>query len=145
MPEINHKTSDFQKGSLNAMKEHSSPNNSVPESSNGGIDLAGLKSMYGEESMQEILSMFTEEAQSLLTQMQDGLAARQTGPIKSAAHQLKGVAASVLATDLSLICSHLESEANNAAWTDAQKSLVDLTDELSRVTIFVTQFLQSQS
>jgi PAS domain S-box-containing protein len=145
MPEINPKTSDFQKGSLNAMKDHSSTNNSVPENSNGCIDLAGLKAMYGEESMHEILSMFTEEAQSLLTQMQDGLAARQTGPIKSAAHQLKGVAASVLATDLSQICSHLESEANNAAWTDAQKSLVDLTDELSRVTIFVTHFLQSQS
>jgi PAS domain S-box-containing protein len=109
------------------------------------LDLESLKSMYGEESLNEILTMFIDEANQLISQMQDSLSAKDGKQLAAASHQLKGVGSSVSAMKLSDLSAELERKAKNSEWVDAETTLVDLSKELSRVTNFANRQLQAQT
>jgi PAS domain S-box-containing protein len=130
---------------LQAMTETIPPDSTGGDTSVEAIDLVALKGMYGEEATREILTMFLEESTGLFKQMQGDLAQRSGTKLAAASHQLKGVSASVVAQRCSKLAAKLETAAKQDGWTDAQQALTDLTEEMSRITIFVNDVLGKDS
>jgi PAS domain S-box-containing protein len=122
-----------------------SPASTGGDTNNDAIDLAALKGMYGEDSTREILTMFLEESTGLFTQMQESVAQHAGSKLATASHQLKGVSASVVAQRCSKLAARLEMAAKQDVWTDAQEALTELTEEMSRITIFVNDVLDNHS
>jgi PAS domain S-box-containing protein len=144
--------SSFSQGEVNMAKEneYGSPttaadkrNGTAGNTGDTCLDVASLQALYGEESTQEILSMFLEESTGLLKQMQDHLVNRHGPGLASASHQLKGVSASVMAERLSKQAGKLEMTAKQSNWSESEEILSALTDEMSKLTKFVKTALDN--
>jgi PAS domain S-box-containing protein len=109
------------------------------------IDLASLKDLYGEDAVQEILTMFLDEAKGLVDRLNDNLKTRDRNELVATAHQLKGVAAAVLTTYLNKYSLELEGAARAGSWEEAERLKRIVASEFNRVTKFVETILNKQS
>ena len=109
------------------------------------IDLDSLKLFYGEDSVQEILTMFLDEAKELLGRINENLKTQNDKELVATAHQLKGVTAAVHTSAMNNYSLELERAARKCAWPDAQRLNDKLTEEFARVTKFVESSLNKPS
>jgi CheY-like chemotaxis protein/HPt (histidine-containing phosphotransfer) domain-containing protein len=109
------------------------------------IDLQQLEKLYGEDSVQEILTMFLDEAKGLVIRIDENMKDRDRKELVATAHQLKGVSAAVLTTFLNECSLNLEGAARKGSWEDAERCRAELFEEFNRVTKFVEMVLNKSS
>jgi PAS domain S-box-containing protein len=109
------------------------------------IDLESLKQFYGEDSVEEILTMFLDEAKDLFQKIAQHLKNRHQQELVASAHQLKGVTAAVHTPLMHTFSLELERAARDGSWQDAESWQTKLVIEFARVTKFVETSLNKQS
>ncbi len=110
----------------------------------GTIDLENLKQIYGQESLEEIFTMFLDEAKGLVTKIDEGVKKHDKTQVATAAHQLKGVAAAVSAMKLNKTSSELEGAAAAEIWQQATLLTEGLIREHNLLKKFIEDYLREQ-
>ncbi|MCP4427200.1 MAG: response regulator [Chloroflexi bacterium] len=98
------------------------------------IDLVAVEEMIGPDATKlliELLPFFFEDAERLLAQMEQSVAAANMEQLKTAAHTLKGSSASIGMTSLSNLCGGMEIIANDEDFARAATKLAQLKAEFS--------------
>lgn len=80
------------------------------------VDVKGLNELLGEEETGEVLQLFVNSSEELISQIKDATDRRDGKLLKEAAHQLKGAAASVGANSIARSCLELEQCAKRDEW-----------------------------
>lgn len=80
------------------------------------IDLDELKSRFGVDNFQRLLTLFCTEAQAEIAGMTNAHAEKDMAELLRLAHGLKGICASVNAKGLRLICIEVESAGEIYDW-----------------------------
>jgi PAS domain S-box-containing protein len=109
------------------------------------IDLKSLKQFYGEDSVEEILRMFLDEAKELFDKIADNLKNQDRKQLIAAAHQLKGVTAAVHTPVMNNFSLELERAARDGSWQSIEDWHEKLLGQFARVTKFVETSLNKQS
>ena len=80
------------------------------------VDLKGLSELLGPEEAIEVLHLFVNSTEELISQIVEASARHDAKTLKEAAHQLKGAAASVGANNIARACIDLEQCARTDDW-----------------------------
>lgn len=80
------------------------------------VDMAGLIELLGPDEAAEVLQLFVNSTEELISQIQDAADRHDPKALKEAAHQLKGAASSVGADHIARACLELEKCAKNDQW-----------------------------
>ena len=94
--------------------------------SNGLIDLQSLKSMYGADSVQELVAMSMDEAGKLLESLARNIAVKDSAEVTRDAHQLKGMAATMTLTQIFELSRKLEKAAHDGQWEQTSTLLSEI-------------------
>lgn len=81
------------------------------------VDVKGLCELLGEEEAIEVLQLFVNSTEELISQINDAASRKDARALKEAAHQLKGAASSVGANSIARTCLDLEVCAKNDDWS----------------------------
>jgi HPt (histidine-containing phosphotransfer) domain-containing protein len=88
------------------------------------------------ELLQELLDIFKDSLHSDIVQMEQGLAENSSAKVSSAAHSIKGAAASLGITGINEVAARIENDSREGGIAVAQKeisSLQDLLEELRKL------------
>lgn len=108
------------------------------------VDIKELAHLYGEDGLNEILSLFIVEAADLLKTTDRLLEEKNDRELAACAHQLKGLAAVMSARQLGHWSLAIEQAAKKSAWDQAHSARKELEKALISVTNFVESFLASK-
>jgi PAS domain S-box-containing protein len=99
------------------------------------VDLAGLlDGVGGDQSLlEELLQIFHEDWPGLMSEMREAVGERDPQRLRSAAHSLKGLVASLAADDAARAALRLETMGREADLTHAREALEDMERELQCV------------
>lgn len=101
-------------------------------------DFAHLKSFCGPKELQELYKTFADECETLLTDLAAAINDKNMDGGKKLAHQLKGLAATLAATDMQTISANLEAKIKEANWEQA----APLYDQLAQTVVVVRNDLK---
>ncbi|MBC8000552.1 MAG: Hpt domain-containing protein, partial [Leptolyngbya sp.] len=93
------------------------------------IDLDELKSRFGVENFQRLLSLFCNEAKAEIAGMTKAHAEQDMSELLRLAHGLKGICSSVNAKGLRLICIEVESAARSDDWNKIGELIEKMSNE----------------
>jgi two-component system sensor histidine kinase/response regulator len=85
--------------------------------------LEKLHARYGKPGSDRLLTLFDEEVPKQIVHLQEAIAICDMGKLLVAAHGLKGICQTMLASDMSATCSEIETAGHHEDW-DAALSLV---------------------
>ncbi len=85
----------------------------------GLLQISSLREMYGESSLKEIVGLFRDEADKLLEELSGSLENRDGRALSLVAHQLKGLASVMTASQMSELSLQLEKTAPAGDWQQA--------------------------
>ncbi|MFM9891038.1 MAG: ATP-binding protein [Rickettsiales bacterium] len=110
---------------------------SLPLDTLPAVDLAQLRLFTDDDPAEEkaLAELFLDQAQMLITLLQDSTDTHAQDAWKSAAHRFKGSAGNLGATALYQICKTAETQADGSA-ADKQEMLLAIMDETDRVRKF---------
>lgn len=92
------------------------------------IRLDELKSLYGEDSVRELLELSLGEARSLISSLEQAVPAKNAQAVSADAHQLKGMAATMTIDRLAELSKELEFAAKDDIWEDSPRILSDISE-----------------
>jgi CheY-like chemotaxis protein/HPt (histidine-containing phosphotransfer) domain-containing protein len=105
------------------------------------LDMEQLESLYGKDSLQNILQSFLQEAESLLTAINIAASQRDLIELKTQTHQLKGLAAVMNVKKLEAICVSIEQDAKNYDWEAINKARQDTDEIFESIEKFISTIL----
>jgi HPt (histidine-containing phosphotransfer) domain-containing protein len=85
------------------------------------VDVQGLSELLGPEEAIEVLHLFVNSTEDLISQLAEAGIRKDAKALKEAAHQLKGAASSVGANNIARTCLELEMCAKNEDWSTVPK------------------------
>jgi HPt (histidine-containing phosphotransfer) domain-containing protein len=103
------------------------------------IRLDELKSLYGEDSVRELLELSLGEARTLISSLEIAVPAKNQQAVSADAHQLKGMAATMTIDRLAELSKELEFAAKDNIWDDSPRILSDI----SKTFIELEQYLKT--
>ncbi|MBX9568517.1 MAG: Hpt domain-containing protein [Candidatus Obscuribacterales bacterium] len=98
-----------------------------------------LKSLYGEDSVRELLELSLGEARTLISSLEIAVPAKNQQAVSADAHQLKGMAATMTIDRLAELSKELEFAAKDNIWDDSPRILSDI----SKTFIELEQYLKT--
>jgi two-component system sensor histidine kinase/response regulator len=101
------------------------------------VDLKGLQELLGPEEAIEVLQLFVNSTEELISQISDASLRHDTKLLKEAAHQLKGAASSVGANNIARVCLDLETCARNDDWSTASKLNLGLAQNFENTKSYI--------
>ena len=90
------------------------------------INLDELTSLYGEESVKELLDMSIKEADALIATLKVAVPAQNAEAVAADAHQLKGMSATMTMRSLSELAYKLEMAAKSRSWQGSAEILAEI-------------------
>ena len=105
------------------------------------IDFDRLAELYGEGELHEILELFLPEARKLVDETEESVANQNRRRLQDVAHQLKGLSASVAASELADLSLKLETAAKDEDWAAAKQTHQALARTFNQVANFVQNVL----
>ncbi len=87
------------------------------------IDLEALKSMYGEDSVRELVEMSMGEAGKLVESLSENIPRKDIDGVTRDAHQLKGMASTMTLTKIFELSRDLEKAARVYDWDETMSLL----------------------
>jgi HPt (histidine-containing phosphotransfer) domain-containing protein len=103
------------------------------------VDVKGLSELLGPEEAIEVLQLFVNSTEELISQISEASERHDAKALKEAAHQLKGAASSVGANSIARACLELETCARNDDWNGAVK----LNDGLAQNFLNAKSYIQT--
>ncbi len=107
------------------------------------LDIPYLQHLYGKDGFCELLESFLEESTLLLSSMNDSLKTRNGRELAQSAHQLKGLAAVMGASEIDKWSLAVERAAKQGDWEPALLSYGALEQDCDRITKFINSYLAS--
>lgn len=92
-----------------------------------------LKKFCGPKELQELSETFTNESQTLLTELSKSIQSKDMDSGKKLAHQLKGLAATLAADDMQSISANLEGRIKESDWQQADALCEQLAQTVVQV------------
>lgn len=105
------------------------------------INLEALKSMYGEESVKELVDLSVDEATKLVDSLGRNIPQRDIDEVTRDAHQLKGMASTMTLSQIFEYSRDLEKAARDGKWDQTN----NLLGEIRRCLAELQEFLKSVS
>lgn len=97
------------------------------------IDLAQINELYGPDKTPRLLSIYMEESESSIRQMEEALEASDADALRRAAHKQKGASGAVRAEQLRGLCELLEHQARNVEISNCKQTLKLLRNAFARL------------
>lgn len=101
------------------------------------INLDELKTLYGEESVKELLEMSLKEARGLIAGLKTSVPAKDASAVGSDAHQLKGMSATMTMNKVADLSYKLEQCAKSGSWTESANLLKNIELSFSKIEEFL--------
>ena len=105
------------------------------------INLEELKSLYGEDSVRELLEMSLKEWRTLVDSLVKSVPARDAATVAADAHQLKGMSATMTMNKVSAEAYKLEIAGKTNSWDDSDAALQSIVTMFSDLEVFLTKVL----
>ncbi len=128
----------------NSSKSQEAAGESFEHGTGEPLDLNSLNKLYGYETVKELLSMSLDEARGLLKDVDEGIVAGESKAVMAAAHQLKGLAATMTIHGMAQLCATLEKEASRYEWDEARKTRAALDQSFACVEKYIKQILAGE-
>jgi HPt (histidine-containing phosphotransfer) domain-containing protein len=106
------------------------------------LDLDGLKKLYGDDTVKELLQMSVDEARGLLDQLDDGIKGKDSKSVAAAAHQLKGLASTMTIEQMATLSFDVENQAKQEQWDAVADTACNLKSLFQSFENFVTDVLK---
>lgn len=90
------------------------------------INLDELKTLYGEDSVRELLDMSLKEARGLINGLKDSVPRKDASAVGQDAHQLKGMSATMTMNRVADLSYKLEQCAKANSWAESQSLLQNI-------------------
>lgn len=90
------------------------------------IRLDELNSLYGADSVKELLGLSLSEARTLIAKLQTAVPAKDSQSVIADAHQLKGMAATMTIDRMAELSKKLEHAAKDNTWNDSPQILSEI-------------------
>jgi HPt (histidine-containing phosphotransfer) domain-containing protein len=97
------------------------------------INLDELKSLYGEDSVRELLEMSLNEARELIARLKISVPARNAASVSADAHQLKGMSATMTIKRMSEFSYKLEQCGKTKNWDDSDSLLASIVSTFTEL------------
>lgn len=101
------------------------------------IRLDELKSLYGEDSVRELLELSLGEARSLISNLNQTVPAKDRQSVSADAHQLKGMAATMTIDKLAELSKELEFAAKDDVWDDSPRILTEISETFNELETYL--------
>ena len=98
-----------------------------------------------DDLLRELLSMYLEESQTLVSQIATSIDSGNGAEIRRAAHTLGGASRSVGAKIVSEIAQQLRDTQDNGPFEQARERLAELQHSIDAVTSVIQSFLETES
>lgn len=95
------------------------------------FDYSALESTFGPQSAKKFLNLFASMTPSLLSRLETAIGGKRFEAAKDAAHELKGMCATIHITSMVDLCRGIEESAETADWSNAETLLTDLKKTFS--------------
>ncbi len=95
------------------------------------FDYSALESTFGPQSAKKFLNLFASMTPSLLSRLETAIGGKRFEAAKDAAHELKGMCATIHITSMVDLCRGIEESAEAADWSNAETLLTDLKKTFS--------------
>lgn len=105
------------------------------------IDLEALKSMYGADSVRELVEMSLGEADKLVEALSKNIPLKDVDAVTRDAHQLKGMASTMTLTKIFEFSRDLEKAARSYDWDQTISLLESIKDSLADLEAFLRPVL----
>jgi len=96
-------------------------------------DFAHLKSFCGPKELQDLCNTFEAESQALLADLSKSIKDRDAEETRRLAHQLKGLASTLAATDMHSFAATLESHVKQSEWNPVEGLYGQLAESVIQV------------
>jgi len=90
------------------------------------FDYNALESTFGSHSARKFLNLFASMTPSLLSRLETAINAKRFEAAKDAAHELKGMCATIHIPSMVDLCRGIEESAETSDWSNAESLLADL-------------------
>lgn len=90
------------------------------------FDYSALEATFGPQSAKKFLNLFASMTPSLLSRLETAISGRRFDAAKDAAHELKGMCATIHIPTMVDLCRGIEESAESSDWSNAETLLVDL-------------------
>lgn len=94
--------------------------------SSSQINIEALKSMYGEESIKELVDLSMDEAGKLVDNLGRNIPLKDTDEVTRDAHQLKGMASTMTLVQIFEFSRELERLAKDGHWVETDNMLTEI-------------------
>ncbi|MBY0550579.1 MAG: Hpt domain-containing protein [Candidatus Obscuribacterales bacterium] len=94
--------------------------------SSSQINIEALKSMYGEESIRELVDLSMDEAGKLVDSLGRNIPLKDTDEVTRDAHQLKGMASTMTLSQIFEFSRELERHAKDGQWVETDNMLAEI-------------------
>ena len=95
------------------------------------FDYSALESTFGPQSAKKFLNLFASMTPSLLSRLETAISGKRFEAAKAAAHELKGMCATIHITSMVDLCRGIEESAEAADWSNAETLLAELKKTFS--------------
>jgi PAS domain S-box-containing protein len=95
------------------------------------FDYSALESTFGPQSAKKFLNLFASMTPSLLSRLETAISGKRFEAAKDAAHELKGMCATIHIPSMVDLCRGIEESAETADWSNAETLLIDLKKTFS--------------
>ncbi len=96
-------------------------------------DFEHLKAFCGPKELQELSNTFAGESETLLSDLSNCIKNKDMETGKKLAHQLKGLAATLAASDMQSQAATIEGQIKSASWQQAEELYGQLAQTVVRV------------
>ncbi len=90
------------------------------------FDYNALESTFGSQSAKKFLNLFASMTPSLLSRLETAISGKRFQAAKDAAHELKGMCATIHIPSMVDLCRGIEESAESSDWSNAESLLSDL-------------------
>jgi two-component system, sensor histidine kinase and response regulator len=90
------------------------------------FDYNALESTFGSQSAKKFLNLFASMTPSLLSRLETAISGKRFQAAKDAAHELKGMCATIHIPAMVDLCRGIEESAESADWSNAETLLIEL-------------------
>lgn len=97
------------------------------------IDLERINQMYGASKTPKLLSIYVDESESSLRQMEEAINAADAEALRQAAHKQKGASGAVRAEQMRALCELLEHQAKNSELHNCNQTINLIRKAFSRL------------
>lgn len=105
------------------------------------LDLESLTSLYGEESVRELIEMSVVESDKLLEKIDAGITNCDAQAVSHDAHQLKGLASTMTMRAVYALARQLESKVKEGDWRDTPELFALLKQAIAELKHYVKPVL----